>query len=288
MFGFQRIGDLAWAAGDSRARGFLIGGTAGRTTLSGEGLQHQDGHSHVLASTIPNCRAYDPAYAYELAVIIHHGLRRLLVEGQDEFYYLTVMNENYLHPAMPAGAEEGIVRGLYLLRASALGSDAPRVQLFGSGTILREVLGAAELLETRYGVAADVWSVTSYTELRRDGMAVERQGRLHPLAARPRPYLDQMLDGHPGPVIAASDYQRTLPDLIRPYLSRRMVTLGTDGFGRSDQRRVLRGHFEVDAPAVVVAALSALVETGQGQAQTVQDALDHFGIHPDGSHPWIL
>jgi pyruvate dehydrogenase E1 component len=285
MFGFQRVGDLTWAAGDSRARGFLVGGTSGRTTLNGEGLQHEDGHSHVLASTIPNCRAYDPTYAYELAVIVREGLRRMCEEQEDVFYYLTVMNENYVHPALPEGVEEGILRGLYLLREGAAGRER-RVQLLGSGAILREVLAAAELLESDFGVAADVWSVTSFTELRRDGLEVERWNRLHPTAPARVAYVQARLRERGGPFVAASDYMRTFADQIRPYVPGRYTVLGTDGFGRSDYRSSLRRFFEVDRHHVAVAALKALADEGVVEASVVQDAIGRYGIDADAEAPW--
>jgi pyruvate dehydrogenase E1 component len=277
MFGFQRVGDLAWAAGDSRARGFLLGGTAGRTTLNGEGLQHEDGHSHVLASTIPNCVAYDPAYAYELAVIIHDGLRRMFGEHEDVFYYLTVMNENYAQPAMPEGAEEGILRGMHPVAES----DDAQVQLLGSGTILREVLAGADLLRQDFGVGADVWSVTSFTELRRDGMAVDRHNRLHPGDEPQRSYVETALGERTGPVVAATDYIRALPDGIRPWVQAPYTVLGTDGFGRSDYRKALRRFFEVDRHHVVVAALHAL-----GRDEDAKAAIERYGIDPDVEAPW--
>jgi pyruvate dehydrogenase E1 component len=291
MFGFQRVGDLAWAAGDIRARGFLMGGTAGRTTLNGEGLQHEDGHSHVFSSVIPNCVSYDPTFAYELAVIIQDGLRRMYVDQEDVFYYLTLMNENYEHPAMPEGVEEGIRRGMYLLSAAdltpggGLGPDAPRVQLLGSGTILREVIAAAELLASDWGVAADVWSVPSFTELRRDGLAAERWNTLHPLEdARPS-YVETCLADRPGPVIAATDYVRAFPDQIRPFVPGRYRVLGTDGFGRSDYRRRLRSFFEVDRHYVTLAALSALAADGVVPAKAAAEAIDRYGIDPDKPNP---
>src|ERR1700730_642165 len=253
MFGFQRVGDLAWAAGDSRCRGFLLGGTSGRTTLNGEGLQHADGQSHILASTIPNCVSYDPTYSYELAVIIHDGLRRMLTNQEDIFYYITLMNENYQHPAMPAGAEEGILRGLYLLHpAAADNALQPRVQLMGSGSILREVEAAADLLQQDFGIASDVWSATSLTELRPDGLSAERWNLLHP-AEDPRvPYVQQCLQGHEGPVVVATDYMKIVGDQIRPFINdRRFTALGTDGFGRSDTRESLRTFFEVDRHFIV-------------------------------------
>jgi pyruvate dehydrogenase E1 component len=285
MFGFQRIGDLAWAAGDSRARGFLVGGTAGRTTLNGEGLQHEDGHSHLLASTIPNCVAYDPTYGYEVAVIIRDGLRRMLTEQEDVFYYLTLMNENYAHPALPAGAEEGIVRGMYLLRESSVAEDKPRVQLLGSGTILREVLAAAELLESEHGVAADVWSVTSFTELARDGLEAERWNRLHPTEQPRRSYVAAQLDGSRGPAVAATDYMRAFAEQIRPSMPGAYTVLGTDGFGRSDYRVKLRRFFEVDRHYVAVAALKALADGGELEPAAVQKAIKRYGIDPDRPAP---
>jgi pyruvate dehydrogenase E1 component len=282
MFGFQRVGDLAWAAGDSRARGFLIGGTAGRTTLNGEGLQHEDGHSHIQASLIPNCVAYDPAYAYELAVIIQDGLRRMVGEHEDVFYYLTVMNENYAQPAMPEGAQEGILRGMHVV--SEAGGDAD-IQLLGSGTILREVLAAADLLREDFGVGADVWSVTSYSELRRDGMDAERHNRLHPGADDVRiPYVSEALGARGGgPVVAASDYIRQLPDLIRPWVDGPYTVLGTDGFGRSDYRKALRRFFEVDRHHVALAALHAL-----GRDEDAKAAIEKYGIDPELEAPWRI
>ena len=281
MFGFQRIGDLAWAAGDSRARGFLIGGTAGRTTLNGEGLQHEDGHSHLLASTIPNCVAYDPAYAYELAVIVHDGLRRMVAEQQDVFYYLTVMNENYRHPPMPEGAEEGILRGMHRVREV----DGASVRLLGSGTILREVEAAADLLAKDFEIPAEVWSVTSFTELRRDGLACDREARLHPGADARRPWVAECLDGSEAPVIAATDYMKALPDGIRAWTPGRLEVLGTDGFGRSDFRRHLRRFFEVDRHHVVVAALHSLAAQGEIEASVVADAISSYGLDPDAPDP---
>src|SRR5215470_8386369 len=235
MFGLQRVGDLAWLAGDMRARGFLLGGTAGRTTLNGEGLQHEDGHSHVLASTIPNCVSYDPTFAYEVVVIIRDGLRRMLHDQEDVFYYITLMNENYQHPGMPEGAEDGIVKGMYLLKDGGKGKG-PRVQLMGSGTILREVIAAADLLRDDFKINADIWSVTSFNELRRDGMSVERWNLLHPTAKRKASYVETCLEGHEGPVVASTDYMRSFADQLRPYIKRTFNVLGTDGFGRSDYR----------------------------------------------------
>ncbi len=283
MFGFQRIGDLAWAAGDLRARGFLLGGTAGRTTLNGEGLQHQDGHSHLMAATIPNCVSYDPTFAYELAVIVHDGMRRMYVNQEDVFYYLTVMNENYAHPAMPKGAEEGIIRGMYKFSASKAKAKT-KVQLLGSGTILREVIAAGELLEKDFGVAADVWSVTSFNELRREGIDCERWNTLHP-EAKPRvSYVGQCLDANT-PVVAATDYIRSFPDQIRPFVKAQYKTLGTDGFGRSDTRKKLRHFFEVDRYYVAVAALKALADEGKLDARDVSRAIKLYKINPDKPNP---
>ena len=291
MFGFQRIGDLIWAAGDMQARGFLIGGTAGRTTLAGEGLQHDDGHSHVLAANVPNCRSYDPTFAYELAVIVHDGLKRMFSEQETGFYYLTVMNENYPQPAMPDGCEDGILKGMYLLRegtASGRGKNRrPRVQLMGSGTILREVVAAADLLEADFAVSVDVWSATSFTELRRDGMAVERWNRLHPTEPPRQSFVEQCLESRPGPVVAASDYVRLFADQIRPWIDRRFVALGADGYGRSDMRARLRRFFEVDRFHVAVAALKALADDGDIGSQVAAGAIAQYGIDPELPDPWI-
>ncbi len=291
MFGFQRVMDLIWAAGDSRARGFLLGGTAGRTTLNGEGLQHEDGHSHVLASVVPTCVSYDPTYSYEVAVIIADGLRRMVAEQEDVFFYITLMNENYEHPALPDGAEAGILRGMYLLRESSGGAGGQRagesaVQLLGSGTILREVLAGADLLAADYGVAADVWSAPSFTELRRDGLAAERWNMLHPAEPPRRSYVEDCLAGRPGPVIAATDYVRSFADQIRPFVPRRYRVLGTDGYGRSDYRRNLRRFFEVDRHYVAVAALASLAQDGTIPAATVADAIARYGIDPETPDPW--
>jgi len=275
---------LAWAAGDMRCRGFLLGGTAGRTTLNGEGLQHADGQSHILSSTIPNCVSYDPTYAYELAVIIHDGLRRMLKEQEDVFYYITLMNENYTHPSMPAGAEAGILKGMYLLQDGTDGKR-PRVQLLGSGTILREVIGAAELLRNDLGVSADVWSAPSFTELRREGIEIERWNMLHPTSKQRRSYVDECLADRPGPVIAASDYMRTFADQIRPYVPRRYRVLGTDGFGRSDYRERLRNFFEVDRYYIALAALKSLADDEQIPLSRVADAIKKFGIDPEKPNP---
>ena len=293
-FGFQRIGDLVWAAGDSRARGFLIGATAGRTTLSGEGLQHQDGSSHLLFSTVPNCVAYDPCFAYELVTLIQEGARRMLQEQEDVFYYLTVMNENYEQPAMPEGSREGILRGMYRLNAPAgldsgakgTASAAATVQLLGSGTILREVIAAADLLQKDWGVAATVWSVTSFTELRRDGMDADRHNRLHPEEPRKAGWAERCLGAVQGPVIAATDYMRAVPDMIRGWVPRRYITLGTDGFGRSDSRANLRDFFEVDRRHVAVAALHALADDGTIDRSMVAEAIKRYNINPNRPNPW--
>ena len=290
MFGFQRVGDLAWAAGDSRARGFLLGGTAGRTTLNGEGLQHEDGHSHILSSVVPNCISYDPTFSYELAVIIQDGLRRMLTEQESVYYYITIMNENYAHPAMPAGVEQDILKGMYLFSESAAkgkGRAKPsRVQLLGSGTILREVIAAAELLANDYKVAADIWSAPSFTELHREGMAVERWNRLHPEKPERKSHVTTCLEGRVGPVIAATDYIRSFADQIRSLVPGRYVSLGTDGFGRSDTRQQLRSFFEVDRYHVVVAALKALADEGTVPAKTVANAIKKYGIDTDRPAPW--
>ncbi len=287
MFGMQRIGDLAWAAADQRARGFLLGATAGRTTLNGEGLQHEDGHSHVFSSVIPNCISYDPTYGYEIAVIVQDGLRRMVTNQEDVFYYITLMNENYEHPALPQGAEAGILKGMYLLKESK-SKAKPRVQLLGSGTILREVEAAAQLLEADWGVAADIWSATSFTELRRDGLAAERWNTLHP-EAKPRiPFVEKMLKERPaGPVVAASDYIKTFAEQIRPFVPKERVyrVLGTDGFGRSDSRAKLRHFFEVNRYFVTIAALKALADQGDGKPKAVADAIKKYGIDPEKADP---
>ena len=276
MFGFQRVGDFIWAAGDSQARGFLIGATAGRTTLAGEGLQHQDGHSQLVATTVPNCVTYDPTFAYELAVIIHDGLRRMYVEQEKVFYYITCMNENYPQPAMPRGIESGILRGMYLLQVGGRGKV--RATLLGSGTILRECLAAAKLLEADYGVPADVFSVTSFNELRREALDCERWNTLHPTETARVPYVRQCLKDRAGPVIAATDYVRNVPDQIRQWVDARYVTLGTDGYGRSDSRAALRKHFEVDRAFITLAALKALSDEGKVDRATVTKAMQALGV----------
>jgi pyruvate dehydrogenase E1 component len=283
MFGFQRVGDFIWAAGDSQARGFLVGGTAGRTTLAGEGLQHQDGHSQLVATTVPNCVAYDPTFAYELAVIVQDGLRRMYQDQENVFYYITCMNENYAHPAMPAGVTQGILSGMYLLQIGGRGKV--RVSLFGSGTILLEVLAAAELLEKNYGVPADVYSVTSFSELRKNALAVERWNMLHPGEAPKQNYVQQVLADRTGPFIAATDYMKTVADQIRQWVPGPYTALGTDGFGRSDSRAELRRFFEVDRHYIVVAALKALSDEGKIDKQTVSMAMQSFGIDPEKPNP---
>ena len=286
MFGFQRIGDFVWAGGDLQSRGFLIGGTAGRTTLAGEGLQHQDGHSLVSASTVPNCVAYDPTYAYELAVIIQDGLRRMISEQENVFYYITCMNENYVQPAMPAGVEDGILRGMYLLQVGGQGKI--RAQLMGSGTILREVLAAAELLMSDFGIPTDVWSVTSFNELRRDALETERWNILHPSETPRRSYLEEMLADKPGPYIAATDYMKIVADQVQRWMPGRYISLGTDGYGRSDARKELREHFEVDRRFIAITALKALADDGVLDIKTVSQAIEKYGIDPDRPDPVTL
>ena len=284
MFGFQRVGDLAWAAGDMHARGFLLGGTAGRTTLNGEGLQHEDGHSHIQADLIPNCVTYDPTFQYEVAVIVHDGLRRMYVNHEDVFYYITLMNENYTHPDMPEGVEQDILKGMYLLKASGKGDK--KVQLMGSGTILQEVIAGAELLKADFGVEADIWSCPSFNQLHRDAIEVERFNRLNPLETAKVPFVTSQLQGHDGPVIAATDYIRSYADRIRAYIPNDYHVLGTDGFGRSDSRANLRSFFEVDRYNVAVAALSALAEQGKVSKETVQQAIKKYGIKADAAPSW--
>jgi pyruvate dehydrogenase E1 component len=284
MFGFQRVGDLAWAAGDSRTRGFLLGGTSGRTTLNGEGLQHEDGHSQVIASCVPNCRSYDPTYGYELAVIIQDGLRRMLAAEEDVYYYITLLNENYTHPEMPDGVTDGILRGMYLLRDGGAG-DEPHVQLFGSGAILREVIAGANLLEQDWGVKSDVWSVTSFNLLQRDGVDVQRWNLLHPNAPPRRSYVEQCLANRKGPAVASTDYVRTFAEQIRPFVGRSYATLGTDGFGRSDFRRVLRAFFEVDRHYVALSALKMLADEETVPRDVVAKAIEKYEIDPSKPNP---
>ena len=287
MFGLQRVGDLVWAAGDSRARGFLLGGTAGRTTLNGEGLQHEDGHSHILSAMIPNCRSYDPTFSYEVAVIIQDGLRRMVEDQEDVFYYVTLMNENYAHPALPEGAAEGILKGMYRL-GSRGEVKGPRVQLLGSGTILREVIAAADLLANEWGVASDLWSCPSFNELRRDGLAVARWNLLHPTEKPKATHVENCLAKTQGPVIASTDYVRAFADQIREFVPRRYKVLGTDGFGRSDSRANLRRFFEVDRHFVVVAALKALAEDGEVAPNRVAEAIKKYGIDAAKPAPWTV
>ena len=286
MFGFQRIGDFIWAGGDLQSRGFLIGGTAGRTTLAGEGLQHQDGHSLVNASTVPNCVSYDPTYAYELAIIIQDGLRRMIGEQENIFYYITCMNENYVHPPMPAGVEDGILKGMYLLQVGSQGQIRP--QLMGSGTILREVLGAAELLFKDFGIPSDVWSVTSFNELRRSALDTQRWNQLHPEDTPRESYLEKCLANRNGPFVAATDYMRIVPEQIQHWVPGRYVTLGTDGFGRSDGRKALRQFFEVDKRYITVTTLKALADDGVLDQQTVAHAIEKYKIDPDKPNPVTL
>jgi pyruvate dehydrogenase E1 component len=284
MFGFQRVGDLNWAIADSRGKGFLLGGTAGRSTLSGEGLQHQDGHSPVLASTVPTCVVYDPAYAYELAVIVQDGIRRMYENGEDRFYYLTVYNENYVQPPMPeSDIRAGILRGMYKYRAS---EHRPGIaQLFGSGPILNEAVRAQQILWDRYQVPTDVWSVTSYNELRRDGLEVERWNRLHPDQPKRTPYVAEALSGSFGPIIASSDYMKAVPDQLAPWLPGRLNTLGTDGFGRSENREHLRKFFEISAEAIVQATLAALARSGEFDVQAAQRAIAELGFDAERRDP---
>ncbi len=287
MFGFQRVMDLCWAAGDMRARGFLMGATAGRTTINGEGLQHEDGHSHVMAALIPNCKAYDPAYAYELAVIIQHGMKEMVQEHKDNYYYLTIYNENHAHPAMPAGCESGIVRGMYLFKSEEAPAKA-HVQLLGSGSIFREVLAASEILKADWGVTSDVWSVPSVNELARDGRQCERWNLLHPKAEARTPYVQECLGGMTGPIIASTDWVRAYTEQLRPYLKAPFHTLGTDGFGRSDNRPALRDFFEVDRRWIAVKALRALADQDLVPAERVSQAIRLYGIRPDRPAPWTV
>jgi len=288
MFGFQRTGDLAWAAGDIQARGFLIGGTAGRTTLNGEGLQHQDGHSQLFANFIPNCVSYDPTFHYEVAVIVHEGMRRMFQEQENVFYYLTTMNENYSHPDMPEGAEEDILKGLYHLQSTEVTKGkkkAPRVQLMGSGTILNEVIAAAELLKDDFGIASDIWSATSFNELTRDGQDIERWNRLHPESTPRLSHVEELLENQEGPVIAASDYMKSFAEQISPFIPGNYYTLGTDGFGRSDSREALRRHFEVDRHHIVVTALTGLADEDSVPVSKISEAIKKYDIDVDKSNP---
>ena len=287
MFGFQRIGDFVWAAADMRTRGFMLGGTSGRTTLSGEGLQHQDGNSHVLALPVPNLMAYDPAYAYEIAVILQDGIKRMYKDGENIFYYITVMNEPYVMPTMPAGAREGILKGMYKFRAATNKKAKLRAQLFGSGAILNEALRAQEILEQKYGVAADVWSLTSYKALYTDGIETERWNRLHPKEKAKLPYVAQCLSDAPGAIVAATDYLKTLPNMISKWVPRRMATLGTDGFGRSEGRASLRDFFEVDAKFITLATLHELALDGKIETSIVEKAIGELGINPEKWNPVV-
>jgi pyruvate dehydrogenase E1 component len=283
MFGFQRIGDLMWAAGDMHSRGFLIGGTAGRTTLAGEGLQHQDGHNLITAASVPNCVSYDPCFAYEMAVILHDGMRRMYVNQENIFYYITSMNENYAHPAIPDGVEEGILKGLYLFKKG--GRKRLRVQLIGSGTILREVIAAAKLLRDDFAVDSDIWSATSFNELKREAQDVERYNMLHPEREPRKNHVETCLSEPKGPVVAATDYMRNYADQIRAYVPGRYVVLGTDGFGRSDTRENLRRHFEVDRYFVSLAALKALADEGSIPSSKVSEAIEKYGIDANKPNP---
>jgi pyruvate dehydrogenase E1 component len=285
MFGFQRVGDLIWAAADQRTRGFLFGATAGRTTLSGEGLQHQDGSSHVVAATVPNCRAYDPAFAYELALILDHGMRRMMEQQVDEFYYVTVMNENYAQPSMPTGIDSDVIQGMYRYATHAPAQPVSQVRLLGSGAILREVIAAAELLAQDWNVGSDVHSVTSFSELARQAADVERWNRLHPLESPRRSHVEQQLAGA-RPVIAATDYVRAYPQLIAPYIEGRLVALGTDGFGRSDNRPALRRFFEVDRHSIVLATLATLSQLGDLPKESASQAIARYGIDAEAAAPW--
>jgi pyruvate dehydrogenase E1 component len=278
MFGFQRVGDLAWAAADSQTRGFLMGATSGRTTLAGEGLQHQDGQSQLLAATIPNCRSYDPTFNYELAVILHDGLERMYRDQENVFYYVTIQNENYVHPPMPEGVRDGIIEGMYLFAEAPDDAKTPRVQLLGSGAILREVIAAAELLRDDWNVAADIWSVTSFNELRREGLAAHRWNLLNPDQPPRSSIVERNLGARRGPVVAATDFTKAFADGIREFVPHRYKVLGTDGFGRSDTRQKLREFFEVDRHFVAVAALKALADEAEVEASVVSDALERYGI----------
>jgi pyruvate dehydrogenase E1 component len=287
MFGFQRIGDLAWAAGDMQARGFLLGGTSGRTTLNGEGLQHEDGHSHILAGTIPNCISYDPTFAHEVGVILHHGLKRMVERQENVYYYVTLLNENYAMPGLTPGTEEQIIKGMYLCKPGDANASGPRVQLLGSGTILRESFVAQQLLAQDWGVSADVWSCPSFNELARDGQACERVNLLHPTDQPQLSFVAQQLASHDGPVVASTDYMKAYAEQIRPFIpkGRTYKVLGTDGFGRSDFRSKLREHFEINRHYIVVAALKALSEDGKLPVAKVAEAIAKYGIKTDKVNP---
>ena len=287
MFGFQRVGDLAWAAGDSQARGFLIGATAGRTTLAGEGLQHQDGHSHLMASNIPNCVSYDPTFAYEMAVILRDGMKRMHEKKENIFYYITAMNENYPHPENPKNADEGILKGMYLLKETR-NKGKTRVQLLGSGTILREVIAAAKILSKEYGIDSDIWSVTSFNELRKDGMETERWNLLNPEEKKKKSYVEKCLDKREGPVFAASDYVRSFSDQLRPYVNKSFYSFGTDGYGRSDTRKNLRKFFEVDKEHIVAYTLSALAKEQLIASKHAEKAIEKYKINKEKVFPTKL
>ena len=287
MFGFQRIGDFAWAAGDAQARGFLIGATAGRTTLAGEGLQHQDGHSHILASMIPNCVSYDPTFAYEMAVIFREGLRRMHEKKENIFYYITAMNENYSHPEKPVGADEGILKGMYLFKEYK-NKGKIKIQLMGSGTILREAIAAAKILSEEYSVDSDIWSVTSFNELRKEGMEVERRNLLNPNTVKEKSYIEKCLEKREGPIIAVTDYVRSFSDQIRPYTNKSFYSLGTDGFGRSDTRKNLRKFFEVDKEHIVAYTLSALAKEQLLGSDSAEKAFKKYNIDKKKEFPTKL
>jgi len=285
MFGMQRVGDLVWAAGDIGAKGFMLGGTAGRTTLNGEGLQHQDGHSHLLAYPVPNLVTYDPAFAYEIAVIIRDGIKRMFEDQENIFYYITLMNENYVMPEMPKGVKEGILKGMYKFQASDKKTSKLRAQLFGSGTILNEVIKAAKILEEDYRVACDIWSVTSYKEIRRDAIEIERWNLLNPTSKPKLTYIEKMLEKEDGVFVATSDYVKALPDSVSKWFPRRLYSLGTDGFGRSETREALRDFFEVDAKHIVFATLTALFKEGKIQDKALDKAAKELGINPKKRNP---
>jgi len=287
MFGFQRIGDFAWAAGDAQARGFLIGATAGRTTLAGEGLQHQDGHSQILASMIPNCVSYDPTFSYEMAVILREGLRRMHENKENVFYYITAMNENYSHPEKPAGCDEGILKGMYLFKEND-NKGKTKVQLLGSGTILREIIAASKILSKDYGIDSDIWSVTSFNELRKEGMETERWNLLNPDKKKKKSYIEECLEKRDGPIISATDYVRSFSDQIRPYTQKSFYSLGTDGFGRSDTRKNLRKFFEVDKEHIVAYTLSALAKEQLVASEEAEKAIKRFDIDKDKAFPTKL
>ncbi|MCK5871581.1 MAG: pyruvate dehydrogenase (acetyl-transferring), homodimeric type, partial [Methylococcales bacterium] len=287
MFGFQRVADLIWAAADQRTRGFLLGATAGRTTLNGEGLQHEDGHSHVFAATVPNCITYDPTYSFELAVIIQDGLRRMYVEQEDVFYYITVMNENYAHPALPEGVEKSILKGMYLFQATPK-TDTLTVQLLGSGVIFNEVVQAAQLLKEDWGVESNLWSCPSFTELARDAQGCERWNRLNPTKPKKQSHVELCLADNDLPVIVASDYIRAYPEQIRAYVGSSFTVLGTDGFGRSDTRENLRRFFEVNRYHVVIAALKSLADNGKFELSKVEVAIAKYDIDPNKTAPWLV